>query len=733
MTTELVTRAASVEPKSLSEETRSIACVLSTETPVRMYDWMNGGYVDEILRADGATIPDKLPLLDSHQRYSIGDVIGSARNIEAKDGQIVGRVFFAEGVTRAEDAYKLAKQGHLTDVSIGYRYGANDYVDVKKGQTATVKGREYKASERTLRIVTSWQAYELSPTPIGADRLAKMRSLSDCKFGHAENIDEKNNTTLADGQVVNGRQSQQEPKMSLATQTESTEETRTEEVSSAKSQPNSETVASDAQRAREEGARTERERSAYIRSFKGVRQELVDQAINEGWTREQTNERFLQSITSERTEAVPVNKNVAIHTPDNAIRKEQVQALFLHRAGINIESNERLQRDCFQATFNRSDAEDPREMGWALRAARTLQSGRGDIEENAERALEFVHRHRSISMVQLCAMALDSANVKYNRYDDREIVTRAATTMSVAALMSNALGAMILDAFTGVDDTTQFWCAEKDVPNNLPQPVAKAGMVSRLRKRRSGQVPVPVTRDATEEFISTSTYSEQCFIDRIDLLADRFGTVEETELSIGVAAGEVRPDMAYAQLLLNANMADGNALFSTAHGNLEVSAALGPDSLARRKTAMANQTSNGRLIGAKPGLLLVPESLSTYAEELTSSSEKRNTTATTVYGTKNWVQGKFNLKAESRLDVGCINPDTDQLVAGRPNDFYVFDSMRRWGALVAYIRSAGRGPIMEPFTPGDGRIGIGMTVELDLGFKFAAWEGIQCGTGAGSR
>jgi hypothetical protein len=370
-------------------------------------------------------------------------------------------------------------------------------------------------------------------------------------------------------------------------------------------------------------------------------------------------------------------------------------------------------------------------MTWAVRAAGTLQRG-GNLESSAERALEFTHKHRSVSMVHACAMALDWAGIKYNRYDDREIVTRAATTMQVAALMSNALGAMILDAFVGTEDTT-VWCAEVDVPNNLPQPIAKAGMVSRLRKRRSGQVPVPVTRDATEEFISTSTFSEQVFIDRIDLLADRFGTIGGTEKEIGVAAREVRPDMAYSALLLNANMADGNPLFSVAHGNLELNAPLDPESLARRKVAMANQMSNNRLIGARAGHLLVPESKDHYAQELIGSSEKRDTNANKTYGTKNWAQNKFNVIAEPRLDVGCVNPDTEAFVAGRPNDYYLFDTMRRWGFVVAYIRASGRGPIIEPFVPGDGRIGIGSTIEMDLGLKAAAWEGVQCGTGAASR
>ena len=179
-------------------------------------------------------------------------------------------------------------------------------------------------------------------------------------------------------------------------------------------------------------------------------------------------------------------------------------------------------------------------------------------------------------------------------------------------------------------------------------------------------------------------------------------------------------------------MADSNALFSNAHSNNAFNAPLGPETLAARKTAMANQTNNGRLIGARPGTLLVAESRSHYADELLGSSEKRDTTATTVYGTKNWAQGKYELLSEPRLDVGCINPETNVFVAGRPQDYYLLEINKRWGLLKAFLRSNAGGPIVEQWMPGDGRIGIGTTVELEAGIKAVAWEGMQRGSGAAS-
>jgi hypothetical protein len=569
-----------------------------------------------------------------------------------------------------------------------------------------------------------------------------MRSLSDCKFRHVEEIAEKNQASNpGPNSLENQTKIREANQMSAVatvvetqvastpvapTQAASGETTRTEALQSlvasvAISAP------SDIERARAEGARAEQERVAFAQSFTGIRSDLVQQAITENWDRPTINERFLQSITTARPAPVAGSQAPAGHVVDNSARQENIQALFMVRAGLDLESP-RIASDAFANKFTRGDEDD---LSFMVRGARALQRGVA-IEEQFDRALEFSNRYRAIHWVQACAMALDFAGVRYDRYNDRDIVTRAISTMSVAGMLSNALGATILDAFMGMEDTTD-WVAEMTVPNNLPQPVIKGGNVSRLRKRTSGQTPVPAIKEATQEFISAATYSEQVFIDRIDLLSDRFGGLQNTPTEIGMAAGEVVPDLVYSTMLLNPVMTDGNALFSVAHGNVAVNSPLGSETLAARKTAMANQTNNGRGVGAKPGFLLVPESISHSADVLLGSSEQRNTTTSTQYGTKNWAQGKYQLRSETRLDVGCINPATEQFVAGRASDFYLIDRNRRFGFMKAFIRSSGNAPIVERWSPGDGRIGIGATVELDCGLAAVSWEGLQCGTGAGSR
>lgn len=698
-----------------------------------MYDWNNGGYIDEVLRADGGSMPSQLPLLDNHSRYSALSVVGSAREIKPKNGEIVGRVYFAENVGRSEDIYQLVRQGHLTDVSVGYSYGAGDYVDIQRGQTAKIGTKTYTASaERTMRVVTRWSGRELSVTPIGADQLAKMRSLSDCKFGQGDATEEILNSSLKQAeQLPNERQDSRT--MSTVATTETSPNTGAEQTiagdRSATNQVDITARKAEIEAAVELARKQEFERIEHARSFAGkVQPEVIERSIKERWDVSKMNSEFLNSLTT-RSEPVG-NQAPAGHVADNEIRKEHIEALFLARAGINLEGGHFGSR-CHQLTFSRGQYEG-RDMRWAVRAAQTLDRGSGNLEPVAEKAVEFANSRSSMHLIEICRMALDTKGIQYDRYDERDIATRMLTTQSVMPLLTNALGAMILEGFMGTEDTTG-WCPSVEVPNDNPQPVAKVGQMSRLKKRKTGEVPVGGAREATEEFVSVATYSEQYFLDRKDLLADRFGVINNGPQQLGEAAREIIMDLVYAVFLLNPNV-QGSALFSTARGNLGLNAGLSFDSLGARKNAMATQTNNSRLIGGvRMETLLVPDVLEFLAMELMGSSEKRDTTAATKYGTMNALKGKYKVIAEPRLDVGCVNPDTGNVVAGRPNDFYGIAQGGKYGLVKAFLKSLGGGPVVESWSPGDGRIGVGTTVELEAGVKAVAWEGLQCGTSAASK
>jgi len=165
-------RAFSMRTSSLNIEDRSIEADVSTENPVEMPDFVRGEMVPEILVSSGAILPAsrQVPFLDSHQRTSVNNQLGSARELSVVEDKLTARLQFSAA---ADGEFTKVREGHVTDVSAGYQILKKKYV--ARGETATIEGRDYTGP---ANVVTSWRLMEVSLTPIGADSMAKMRGLS---------------------------------------------------------------------------------------------------------------------------------------------------------------------------------------------------------------------------------------------------------------------------------------------------------------------------------------------------------------------------------------------------------------------------------------------------------------------------------------------------------------------------------------------------------------------------
>lgn len=164
----------SVRADSIDVESRTAIAVAATESRVKVFDFERFEVVEEILVADGGSFPDRMPLLDSHKRGSVFDVLGSATNPVRKGTEWELRMEFDDDKDSIR-AFKKVHKRHITDVSIGYSVEEREFLE--PGQTREVGGKSYTAGEIPLKVATRWQGKELSPTPIGADRHAKIRSL----------------------------------------------------------------------------------------------------------------------------------------------------------------------------------------------------------------------------------------------------------------------------------------------------------------------------------------------------------------------------------------------------------------------------------------------------------------------------------------------------------------------------------------------------------------------------
>ena len=164
-------RTLTVRSSSIDIEGRSIEADISTENPVMMPDFERGEMIPEVLLSSGCELPAsrQVPLLDSHQRASVKNQLGSIRGLENVDGRNVGRLHFSAA---AEDEWTKVREGHVTDVSAGYEVRTK--IHVKRGDTQKIQGREFTGP---VNVATKWRMREGSITPIGADDMAKMRGL----------------------------------------------------------------------------------------------------------------------------------------------------------------------------------------------------------------------------------------------------------------------------------------------------------------------------------------------------------------------------------------------------------------------------------------------------------------------------------------------------------------------------------------------------------------------------
>lgn len=754
------------------DQQRTVPATLVTETPVTMFDWRRGVVFDEVLQASGAKWRSHVVLLDNHNRFDSRAVLGSVENLTQRDASWEGTLRFLDSDPDVDPIWNRVKQRHLRGVSAGYRYAPNACIIIQPGQSAVVAGKRYEAHpDREMRVVQEWEGYEASVTPIQADGNSHTRSgenstktcpaasqvhdgfelqrksASDSQpnrqINRSENVgylEYLRSIGLADGATqsevdtfhrsLSGEQRTQadslrsvDNPLPSASEQSSSDTTQQRSAGSEVSPP-----ASDPAPASDPVA-VERERVQQIRALAdglSVENTLVTRAIDGGWDLARVRQEFSDARP---TRTPPAQTQQESQAPAGHVRSgsgpslQALQAALLMRemgnSGHDLDSP-LYQNRSVEAAFRRSGAH------WVCEHSRALAIN-GTPNDGHARAAEEAYELRSMPMVEMCRHILRLNNQPHSGYDYRDIVTRALSAPQAASLFTTSFNALLLSEYVTVADTTRPWTSETDLPNWQPAERHQRGLSSRLRKKARGAAPEQTTFDASMEIIRVETFSERFEMTREDIMDDRLGGLDLVPQDLGEAAAELRPDLVYATLLSNPNMADGNPLFGNiAKGIKNLTGGLGyaATDLDAAKTKFATQTINGRLVREKADYWVVPESKEWTAKRLIESDEDRTTAADVDRGTKNPAKGAFSVIAEPRLDAGVINPSNDAQVAGQPNSWFLASAGGRRGLQVAYLRSDGRGPITEAYNLTEGRIGMGWTIEMVIGTKAVGRSGI---------
>jgi phage major head subunit gpT-like protein/phage head maturation protease len=168
------------------------------------------------------------------------------------------------------------------------------------------------------------------------------------------------------------------------------------------------------------------------------------------------------------------------------------------------------------------------------------------------------------------------------------------------------------------------------------------------------------------------TYGKMFAITRQDIINDDLSALTDVPRKLGRGAGLAMNEVFWAEFMNNA------AFFTTGNANLLAGVTvgtndsrLGIEGLTRGSTQFMLQTDpDGKPVAIQPRILLVPPSLKVPAMTLMNSTEIRDTTASTVFGTSNPHAGNYSVVVSTYLQSPAItgNSATAWYLLADPND-----------------------------------------------------------------
>lgn len=745
----ITTRGYQLRADSVNESERSVRAVFATEDAVQVRDPSTWQVIDEVLRMDGCVLPtpNRIPLLNNHYRYSLDDVLGSGRAMQIENKQLIGTTVFADKDELAERAWNKAKQGHLTDVSIGYR--VLESVDIPPGQAREVNGKTYTAGQRMMRVAVRWQPREISLVPVGADPNAKIRGDSPAEnsispatatrstavpkalrqyletLGLRSDADESAAWTFF--RTLTGEQrtradslaGDSQPPASSApaastppAATEGTRQASPPPSAPAASIPGAAPAAPATDDQIRAGQELERRRQARLRDLAGsdVPADLLRQAIDEGWDEQRAAPAFLESVRTQR-------RAPAGHSRSH----EQDCNLAALQAAILVRGGSALDRQAFAnpivQVFGRMPA-------WL----------RQDVNAPArQQAMEFGHRFAGMSLVDLCreAVRIDGHRVTH---DNEEMIRSAVSGGTLSAIFSTAVNAELLGSYVEAPDSTRGWVDEADVPDFRSHERSAMGKFGALTKHARGGEADHLDMSDSKETSKLARYSGQFVVDEMDIIDDRFGALDAISPSeMGFAAASLRPDLIYAILLANAALdADSVALFHSTHANTDTNA-FSATYLETGIAKMSKQRIRSRPLNVRARYLLVPHDLRFSADIALTSAQRFDGSSTgTAGGVKNpLAELGIVAVADDRLGAaGVTDPSTGTAYTGSATNWYLSARPRENGAktlVCKYRRGTGRAPQIRSFMLDKGRWGLGWDVVLDIGADADDYRGLYRG------
>ena len=268
---------------------------------------------------------------------------------------------------------------------------------------------------------------------------------------------------------------------------------------------------------------------------------------------------------------------------------------------------------------------------------------------DANQLTDLGREYRGLTLLEMVRMNLERNGHRTAGMGKREVADmalRAQSTSDFPNVITNVANRTLRNSYEGTASTFKPWMRKVSAPDFKPiSRVQLGGAPSFLQVPEGGEFKMGAIGDGREVY-SLATYGRRFVITRQTIINDDLDAFSRIPGLFGRAAADFESDAAYAPLLANPNMADGNALFSAAHGNVAgAGAPISETTVIEAETGMSNQVGiEGRLIGVQPAWLITGVKNKVPAQKLVTGVQATATGNVNVYA------NAFSVVSEARLN-----------------------------------------------------------------------------------
>jgi HK97 family phage prohead protease len=603
-------RIAEVRADSINEEARTAEVVWTTGARV-LRGFFEKFYEELSLDPKHVNLrrlkSGRAPVLDSHNSYELRAQIGVVESAALDDGRGIATIRFAKDDEDADRVWNKVAQGIVRNVSVGYRVHKLEKVEESEGKIPVMRA-------------TSWEPYEISLVPMGADEGAKVRGADAAPLNSCVIVMARPATRSAEESTM--------PDEVRPTETAPAPPAPARHVTD----PGAPAVSPE-ELARRQASQTEQDRGVATENRRAL-------AIMKAVRHARLSPDFAEDL---------IKRQVSIEDAQNLVLEEmdrrggaQAGPTVYPPGAVTVDTLDHVRSGIANAMLNRIDA-----AKWPL-----TENGRAyayrPLITYAETCLQARGlRTTGKSPMEIAGLAFGMTNTDLLL---RQGLHTIADFPLILADVANKQLRRVYDEApqTFVPLTTRVPVADFKTINSVQLGDAPA----LLEVGESGEVQSGTMGEGREQY-ALRTYARIVGLSRQAIVNDDLMAFARIITNMGRAARNLESNLAWTQITSNPTMGDGVALFHATHANLITGPGTAIDvaslGVAREKMRVQKGIGSEEYLNLTPRYLACPPGKETLAQQYTIVTQGAQILTPSGATSINPFAGQLTVLAEPRL------------------------------------------------------------------------------------